>query len=113
MNYNERGADPQGGVARYPRVGTESGDPRRFREAIGVLRLIPDAQGPGQKNLKRGHDSVPWIIKKAKIQERQSGKIHAGSPWEDQVKDNHSGTRGIWNILGKNLSIFGRIPPDY
>ena len=56
MNYNERGADPQGGVARYPRVGTESGDPRRIREAIGVLRSIPDAQGPGQQDRKRGQD---------------------------------------------------------
>ena len=40
-------------------------------------------------------------------------KIHAGSPREDQVKKNRSGTRGIWNNLDKNLSIFGRIQPDY
>ena len=75
MNYNEREADPQGGVAQDPRVGTEAGDPRRFREAIGVLRSIPDAQGPGQQDRKRGYDRIPRRIKKAKIQERHSGKI--------------------------------------
>ena len=75
MNYNERGADPQGGVAQDPRAGTEAGDPRRFRGAIGVLRSIPDAQGPGQQDRKRGHDRIPRRIEKAKIQERHSGKI--------------------------------------
>ena len=29
------------------------------------------------------------------------------------MENNHSGTRGIWNNLDKNLSIFGRIQPDY
>ena len=59
MNYNEREVDPQGGVAQDPRVGTEAGDPRRFRETIGVLRSIPDAQGPGQLDRERGHDKIP------------------------------------------------------
>ena len=75
MNYNEREVDPQGGVAQDPRVGTEAGDPRRFRVAIGVLRSIPDAQGPGQLDRNRGHDRIPRRIEKAKIQERHPGKI--------------------------------------
>ena len=45
MNYNERGADPQAGVAQNPRVGTESGDLGKIRETIGLLRSILDAQG--------------------------------------------------------------------
>ena len=75
MNYNAREIDPQGGVAQDPRVGTEAGDPRRFRVAIGVLRSIPDAQGPGQPDRNRGHDRIPRRIEKAKIQERHPGKI--------------------------------------
>ena len=45
MNYNGRGADPQGGVAQNPLVGTESEDLRKIREAIGLLRSTLDAQG--------------------------------------------------------------------
>ena len=75
MNYNEREVDPQGGVAQDPRVGTEAGDPRRFRVAIGVLRSIPDAQVPGQLDRERGHDKTPQKNRESEDPGRHSGKI--------------------------------------
>ena len=75
MNYNEREADPQGGVALNPRVGTEAGDPRRLRAVIGVLRSIPDAQGPGQLDRNKGHDRIPQKNQESEDQERHPGEI--------------------------------------
>ena len=104
MNYNERGADPQGGVAQNPLVGTESGDLRKIREAIGLFRSILDAQGcgikdPGWKSQKKLLESYEGSRRK-RIKKRRED-IREESRLKDLLgekgsRDNERHRGGIW-----------------
>ena len=117
MNYNERGADPQGGVAQNPRVGAESGDLRKIREAIGLLRLILDARGPWHQDLGRGHHKNLWENHEGSetedlgktIGEDPGREIPKGITREGSVESS-SEFEASWNNLDMKLEIFRGIP---